>query len=157
MKLASCPQRKVRRAGSGLMDVGREEAGTEAITPDPGTWSWLKGWFPCFEHRFFLSAFWCSLNFQATPFYKGKPCQPCHRLQCQAPEERGVWMRRKLGTGNPGPASLLLSIHLEHGSGFVSELTSMVDMPNQREPWELKTLHSFILGNVLNVQFLEYW
>lgn len=37
VKLASCPQRKVCRAGSGLMDVGREEAGTEAITPDPGT------------------------------------------------------------------------------------------------------------------------
>lgn len=53
-------------------------------------------------------------------------------------------MKRKLGVGNHGPASLLFLIHLEPSSGFVSKLTGMVDTTNEREHGELKTLHSSI-------------
>lgn len=59
------------------------------------------------------------------------------------------------GHGNHGPASLLFPIHLEPRSGFVSKLTRMVDVTNERKHGELKTLYSLILDNVLNFQFLE--
>lgn len=36
-KLASCPQQKLPRAGSDLMDVGREVTGSVTVIPEPGT------------------------------------------------------------------------------------------------------------------------
>lgn len=125
------------------------------------TWAWHQRsagslTFLLLRQTLFKCSSWCPLALQVTPLYMGKPYSPITASNARLPKNektkgQGTWV-----WGNSGPASLLLSFPSEPNSGFVLKLTSMVDIPNQREQRKGKISNSFILDHVLSFQFLDY-